>query len=185
MPPRLTAQDFDQELLILFDAYVHGDVDRRGFLKQARRFAKAGMTAAGLLAALSPDFAAGQQVAAGDARLKTEMVAVPSPSGYGSIRGYLARGFNAVKIKVGHADLADDVARVRAVRELIGPDRALMVDANYALSVPQAIAAANAFKPYDLVWFEEPTIPDDYDGYARIAEATGMPLAEHPKSFPV
>ena len=95
MPPRLTAQDFDQELLILFDAYVHGDVDRRGFLKQARRFAKAGMTAAGLLAALSPDFAAGQQVAAGDARLKTEMVAVPSPSGYGSIRGYLARPASA------------------------------------------------------------------------------------------
>ena len=52
MPPRLTAQDFDQELLVLFDAYVHGDLDRRGFLEQARRFAKAGMTAAGLLAAI-------------------------------------------------------------------------------------------------------------------------------------
>ncbi len=70
MPPRLTSQDFDQELLILFDAYVHGDVDRRGFLDKAQRFAKAGVTAAGLLAALSPDFAAGQQVRADDARLK-------------------------------------------------------------------------------------------------------------------
>ena len=60
--PRLTAQDFDQELLILFDAYVHGDLDRRGFLSQAQRFAKAGVTAAALLAALSPNFAAGQQV---------------------------------------------------------------------------------------------------------------------------
>lgn len=101
----------------------------------------------------------------------------PLPKLLDSIRAYLARGFNAVKIKVGQPDLADDVARVRAVRELIGPDRALMVDANYALSVPQAIAAAMAFKPYNLVWFEEPTIPDDYTGYAAITEATGMPLA--------
>jgi carboxymethylenebutenolidase len=91
MPPRLTAQDFDQELLILFDAYVHGAVDRRGFLSQAQRFAKAGVTAAALQAALSPDFAAGQQVKPEDARLKAEHVAVPSPAGYGSIRGYLVR----------------------------------------------------------------------------------------------
>ena len=91
MPPRLTARDFDQEVLILFDAYVHGDLDRRGFLEQAQRFAKAGLTAAGLLGALSPDFAAGQQVKPDDGRLKTEWVTVPSPAGNGSIRGYLAR----------------------------------------------------------------------------------------------
>lgn len=91
MPPRLTAQDFDQELLILFDAYVHGDVDRRGFLDKAQRFAKAGVTAAGLLAALSPDFALGQVVRPDDARVKTERVTVASPAGNGSIRGYLAR----------------------------------------------------------------------------------------------
>ncbi len=91
MTQRLTADDFDQELLVLFDAYVHGDVDRRGFLRGAERFAKAGMTAAGLLAALSPDFALGQQVKPDDARLRTEWVNVPSPNGYGTIRGYLAR----------------------------------------------------------------------------------------------
>ena len=91
MPPRLTAQDFDQDLLILFDAYVHGNLDRRGFLNQAQKFAKAGMTAAGLLAALSPDFAAGQQVAKNDARLKTEMVSYPSSAGNGSSKGYLVR----------------------------------------------------------------------------------------------
>jgi len=95
MPPRLTAQDFDQELLILFDAYVHGNVDRRGFLDQAQRFAKAGVTAAGLLAALSPNFAAGQQVRPDDARVKTEKVTVPSPAGNGNIRGYLARPASA------------------------------------------------------------------------------------------
>jgi carboxymethylenebutenolidase len=95
MPPRLTAQDFDQELLILFDAYVHGDMDRRGFLDKAQRFAKAGVTAAGLLTALSPDFAMGQQVKPDDARLKTERVKVASPAGYGSINGYLARSASA------------------------------------------------------------------------------------------
>lgn len=94
-----------------------------------------------------------------------------------NVRGYLAAGFNGVKIKVGRADLAEDVQRVSAVRDLIGPDAALMVDANYALSVDQAIMAARAFEAHDLVWFEEPTIPDDYAGYARIAAATPVPLA--------
>lgn len=91
MPPRLTAQDFDQDLLILFDAYVHGDLDRRGFLSQAQKFAKAGVTAAGLLAALSPNFAAGQQVPKNDPRLKTELLSYPSPAGNGTVKGYLAR----------------------------------------------------------------------------------------------
>jgi carboxymethylenebutenolidase len=95
MPQRLSAQDFDQELLILFDAYVHGDVDRRGFLDKAQRFAKAGMTAAGLLAALSPNFAMGQQVKPDDARLKTEWITLDSPSGHGKVRGYLARPASA------------------------------------------------------------------------------------------
>jgi carboxymethylenebutenolidase len=90
--PHLTAQDFDQELLILFDAYVHGDLDRRGFLAQAQRFAKAGVTAAGLLAALSPNFAAGQQVRPDDARLAAERVSLPGAvGGAGGMRGYLVR----------------------------------------------------------------------------------------------
>lgn len=95
MPRPLTSQDFDQELLILFDAYVHGDLDRRGFLHKAQRFAKAGVTAAGLLASLSPNFAAGQQIRPDDARLKVEWITVPSPAGNGSIRGYLARPASA------------------------------------------------------------------------------------------
>jgi carboxymethylenebutenolidase len=88
---RLTAADFDQELLILFDAYVHGDIDRRAFLDRASKFAVGGMTAAGLLAALSPNFAAAQVVPVNDTRLKTEMVNVPSPSGYGTIKAYVAQ----------------------------------------------------------------------------------------------
>jgi carboxymethylenebutenolidase len=89
--PRKTAQDFDQELLILFDAYVHGLVDRRGFLEKAQKFAVGGATAVGLLAALSPNFAMGQVIAKDDARLSTRMVDIPSPAGYGTIKGYLVQ----------------------------------------------------------------------------------------------
>jgi carboxymethylenebutenolidase len=91
----MTAQDFDQELLTLFDAYVHGGMDRRGFLDKAQKFATAGMTAAGLLAALSPNFAAAQQVRQDDPRLTTERSSYPSPNGTGSVRGYLARPASA------------------------------------------------------------------------------------------
>jgi len=89
---------------------------------------------------------------------------------------YLADGFNGVKIKVGQPTLAEDVERAAAVRAAIGSDNAFMVDANYALSVPQAIAAAEAFAPFDPLWFEEPIIPDNYLGYAQVA-AVGVPLA--------
>ncbi len=94
-----------------------------------------------------------------------------------NVRGYIDEGYRGVKIKVGQKDMRDDFARAEAVRDLLGPDRAFMVDANYGWSVDQAIRAAEGFRPLDLLWFEEPTIPDDYAGYARIAEATGVPLA--------
>jgi hypothetical protein len=74
MPPRLSSKDFDQELLTRFDAYMHDNLDRRGFLRQAQKFATAGVTAIGLLAALSPDFAAGQQVPIVRLRGKIESV---------------------------------------------------------------------------------------------------------------
>jgi carboxymethylenebutenolidase len=95
MKPRLTAADFDQELLILFDAYVHGNLDRRGFLDAAGKFAVGGTTAAMLLAALSPDFANAQQVPATDARIKTEYLNYPSPQGSGTVKGYLAKPAHA------------------------------------------------------------------------------------------
>lgn len=94
-----------------------------------------------------------------------------------NIRGYLAAGFHAVKIKIGRENLQEDIDRIAAVRELIGPDITFMVDANYSMSVEKAIKAAKAFEQYNILWFEEPTIPDNYKGYAEIAKATGMPLA--------
>ena len=93
--PLKTAQDFDQELLILFDAYVHGVIDRRGFLDRAQKFAVGGLTAVGLLAALSPNFALAQVVPKNDSRVKAEMLDYASPNGYGSMKGYLARPVNA------------------------------------------------------------------------------------------
>lgn len=101
----------------------------------------------------------------------------PLPKLLQSIRGFLDEGFGAIKIKVGQPTLSEDVERVRAVRDLIGPDVPFMVDANYSMSVDQAIEAARAFREFNLLWFEEPTIPDDYKGYGRIAKETGMPLA--------
>jgi hypothetical protein len=85
-PSRLTAADFHPEVLKLFDQYVHGALDRRGFLDKSSRFAAmSGTTAAGLLAALSPDFAYGQKVPPTDARIKTERVEIASPLGHGKI----------------------------------------------------------------------------------------------------
>ena len=90
--PRLTAADFDPEALALFDQYVHGGIDRRGFLDRAGQVAAAsGTTAAALLAALSPDFAMAQKVSPTDARIKTESVEITSPAGYGKARAYVAR----------------------------------------------------------------------------------------------
>jgi len=94
-----------------------------------------------------------------------------------SVRGYLDAGYNGVKIKIGQPTLAADIARIAAVRDLIGPDVAFMVDANYSMTELQATETARALAPYDILWFEEPTIPDDFAAYGRIAKATGMPLA--------
>lgn len=95
-----------------------------------------------------------------------------------SVQGYLDRGFDGVKIKIGQPTLAEDLDRIGAVRDLIGPDVAFMVDANYSMTEAQATEAAQAFQPFDLLWFEEPVIPDNYSAYARIAQASGLALAQ-------
>jgi len=88
---RKTAHDFDQELLILFDAYVHGALDRRGFLDKAAKYAIGGVTAAMLLEQLSPKFAEAQVVKPADDRIKAEYLEYSSPAGYGKMRGYFVR----------------------------------------------------------------------------------------------
>jgi carboxymethylenebutenolidase len=88
---RLQSSDFSPEIWKLFDAYVHGLIDRRGFLEQAGRFAAVGMTPVALLDALTPKFEAAQKVAPNDARLSAEYVELDSPQGNGKVRGYLVR----------------------------------------------------------------------------------------------
>ncbi|WP_157271737.1 dienelactone hydrolase family protein [Azohydromonas aeria] len=127
--PPLTAADFDPEVLRLFDQYVHGGIDRRGFLDRAARHAVAGgTTAAALLAALSPDFARAQKVAPTDARLKTESVEIASPQGYGKVRAYVVRPAQAAGplpvVLVAHENRGlnphiEDIARRLALENFI------------------------------------------------------------------
>ena len=88
---RKTTADFEPEVLKLFDKYVHGIIPRREFLKSATKYAVAGVTAEGLLEALSPRFAEAQEVAGNDPRIQASFVEYPSPYGYGTLRGYLVK----------------------------------------------------------------------------------------------
>ncbi len=101
----------------------------------------------------------------------------PLPKLLQNMDTYLSNGFNAVKIKIGRENLDEDIARIKAVREHIGPNITFMVDANYSMSIDKAIEAINRFKEFDITWFEEPIIPDHYKGYGEIVEKTGFPLA--------
>jgi L-alanine-DL-glutamate epimerase-like enolase superfamily enzyme len=89
----------------------------------------------------------------------------------------LDHGFRAIKMKVGMEHLHQDIARVRAVRELLGPEIPLMVDANMRWNVETAIRAARQLREFDVFWFEEPIIPDDVKGHARVALEGGLPIA--------
>jgi D-galactarolactone cycloisomerase len=89
---------------------------------------------------------------------------------------YAAQGFRAMKMKVGHSP-AQDVKNVHAVRAAIGPDIALMIDANHAYNRSEARALCRAVEPLNLGWFEEPLSPEDYAGYAELREQTDIPIA--------
>lgn len=94
-PRRMTAADFHQDLLDLYDFYAHGKITKRQFLDGAARFAVGGMTAAGLLTMLSPDYALAEQVSFNDPDILPEYVMYPSPNGHGEVRGYLVKPVNA------------------------------------------------------------------------------------------
>jgi L-alanine-DL-glutamate epimerase-like enolase superfamily enzyme len=86
-------------------------------------------------------------------------------------------GARAVKMKIGAVSIREDAERVKVVREAIGPDVKLLVDANCAYRAYQAIQIAKRIEEYDIFWFEEPVAPDDYDGHRRLAESTSIPIA--------
>lgn len=92
---RMTAKDFDQELLDLYDFYAHGKITKRDFLDRAGKFAVGGVTAAALLNMLSPNYALAQQVNFNDEDIIPEYITYPSPGGTGDVRGYLVKPANA------------------------------------------------------------------------------------------
>jgi carboxymethylenebutenolidase len=125
---RMKASDFPQELLNLFDQYVHGGIDRRAFLEGAQKFAIGGVTATALYEMLKPNYAWAVQVPPDDKRIKTESATVQSPKGNGSIKGLLARPANATgKLPVilvvhenrGLNPYIEDVARRLAVANYV------------------------------------------------------------------
>ena len=93
------------------------------------------------------------------------------------VEEFVARGFPGVKVKIGRPDPTDDEARVAAVRRLVGYSVDLMVDANMSWTVEEAIARCERLKQHGLYWFEEPTIPEDVPGHARLARELGVPIA--------
>ncbi len=96
----------------------------------------------------------------------------------GEMRHYVALGYHAVKMKVGGLSIDEDVQRVAGVRQAIGPGAGLMLDANTAYDVPTAIAAARAFEPFAITWFEEPVHwYDGVFGVGQVAAATTIPIA--------
>src|SRR5687768_9961584 len=83
------------EAIQIYNDYIHGEIDRRTFLERVKKFAVAGLTVSALAEALMPDYAMGQQIARDDERIRAEYVTIPSPNGYGEIRGYFVRPFSA------------------------------------------------------------------------------------------
>jgi D-galactarolactone cycloisomerase len=90
--------------------------------------------------------------------------------------GYQAAGFAGMKLKVGYG-IETDMRLVQALREAIGPDLSLMVDANHAYNAPEAIRLARAMEPYDIHWFEEPVPPEDLDGYVEVRRNSRILIA--------
>src|ERR1700716_1768005 len=122
-PERKKASDFPQELLNLLDGYVHGGINRRQFLDRAQKFAVGGVTAMALFEMLRPNYAWAIQVPPDDKRIKATTETVPSPQGYGTVKGYLVRPANDTKLAAvlvvhenrGLNPYVEDVARRLAI----------------------------------------------------------------------
>ena len=93
------------------------------------------------------------------------------------VSGYVKLGAGAIKMKIGGMRIREDTERVAAVRDAVGPDIDILLDANGAYTVFDAVKVARALEPLDIFWFEEPIHPEDYDGLARVAGSTTIPIA--------
>ena len=98
-------------------------------------------------------------------------------------QGFVSDGFRALKMKIGIGSIKADFDRVKAVRDAIGPDVKLMVDANHCFSVPSAIRLGRKLEELDIEWFEEPISPEDLDGYIEVTRALDMAVAGGENDF--
>jgi carboxymethylenebutenolidase len=162
--PLQRASDFDPEVMLVFDQYVHGDIDRRTFLARVGKFAVGTVTAAGLLGALSPRFAEAQQIAPTDGRLEGRYVEYDSPKGYGRARGYLVRPAKASRplplVLVVHENRGlnphiEDVARRVALENFVvlAPDALFPLggypgDEDQARTLFQTLDQSKAFEDF-------------------------------------
>lgn len=89
---------------------------------------------------------------------------------------YKNAGFKAMKIKIGFG-IQDDIKAVKAIREAIGPDIKIMVDANHAYNANTALKVCRGIEDCDITWFEEPVPPEDYDGYVEVKSQTSIPIS--------
>ena len=142
---RKTARDFPQELLDIFDLYVHGDIDRREFLDRAKKFAVGGVTAAMLLESLRPNYAWAQQIPKEDSRIKAEYVTVESPQGNQNIRGYLVRPAAAT----GKLPVVLVVHENRGLNPYIEDVARRVATANFIAFAPDALTSVGGYPGSD------------------------------------
>ena len=102
---------------------------------------------------------------------------LPTESLLSQAKDFLGQGFRAIKMKVGRQQILEDVERVQAMRNLLGPNFPLMADANMGWSIDQAIKAVDALSQFDLYWLEEPLIPEDLEGHERLGHESKIPIA--------
>ena len=102
---------------------------------------------------------------------------LPTESLLSQAKDFLGQGFRAIKMKVGRQQILEDVERVQAMRNLLGPNFPLMADANMGWSIDQAIKAVDALSQFDLYWLEEPLIPEDLEGHERLGRESRIPIA--------
>lgn len=173
------------------DAVVPHDLDR----KLRRRYRLLGVQGVLGMAMAGVDMAAWDALAHAAGLPLVRLLggaatAVPAYASYGMLSAREAAraaekaakaGFRAVKVKIGHASVATDLAVVRAVRRAAGDDVAVMVDYNQSLTVPEALARTRRLDGEGLHWIEEPTLAEDFAGHARIAgeAATAIQMGEN------
>jgi carboxymethylenebutenolidase len=162
MMERMKASDFPQEVLNLFDQYVHGGISRRAFIDKAQKFAVGGMTAAAMLEALRPNYAWAVQVPPDDKRIKAEYVTIPSPQGNGSIKAYFVRPANAT----GKLPVVLVVHENRGLNPYIEDVARRLAAANFIALAPDGLTSVGGYPG------------DDDKGAAMFMQVNGQKMRE-------